>query len=560
MPWSSRVGKRAIHNKLRYLLHGRLTYPNRPFLQFLYIKSIHNMLPASTIPRDSGPGISPDIVNREPDEYTSLLPKPPGSAASLSSNDDGETFDLEDGDRSKWQLVASEFAVLLKGSIPVVLAYALQNSLQTISVLIVGRTSPEHLAVAAFSYMFAMCTGWLIALGGTTALDTLASSTFTGSSNKHDLGVLLQRGFITLGLFYVPVAVLWACSEPVFLALGQDPQLSRDSARFLTCLIPGGLGYICFEAMKKFLQAQEIMRPGTYVLLITSPINGLLNYFFCYTLKIGLLGAPLATSVSYWLSFLLLVLYARYVAGSECWGGWSRKSLDNIGPFARLAVMGVIHVGTEWWAFEIVALAAGRLGTIPLAAQSVIMTADQVLNTIPFGLGVAASNRVGNLLGARNSRGAARAANTAAVLSMMLGLLVLAVLMGSRNSFAKIFNDDERVISLTAQVLPYVALFQIADGLNGSCGGSLRGMGRQHVGALVNVISYYCGALPLGIWLAFHGWGLKGLWVGQCIALYLVGFLEWGIVAVSNWEEEVRKAFKRMDGGDRVERGDAGGY
>lgn len=297
------------------------------------------------------------------------------------------------------------------------------------------------------------------------------------------------------------------------------------------------------------------MRPGTYVLLITSPINAALNYLFCYTFKFGLYGAPLATSISYWLSFALLVLYARFVAGHECWGGWTRKAFDNIGTFARLAFLGIIQVGTEWWAFEIVALAAGRLGTISLAAQSVIMTADQILNTIPFGVGVAASARVGNLLGERNARGAARAANTAAWLSMLLGSVVLAVLMGSRNHFAKIFNDDERVVHLTAQVIPYVALFQIADGLNGSCGGSLRGMGRQHVGAAVNIISYYCGALPLGIWLAFHGWGLKGLWVGQCIALFLVGFLEWAIVALSNWDKEVDNAFKRMDPSDHVEAG-----
>ena len=297
------------------------------------------------------------------------------------------------------------------------------------------------------------------------------------------------------------------------------------------------------------------MRPGTYVLLITSPINAALNYLFCYTFKFGLYGAPLATSISYWLSFALLVLYARFVAGHECWGGWTRKAFDNIGTFARLAFLGIIQVGTEWWAFEIVALAAGRLGTISLAAQSVIMTADQIMNTIPFGVGVAASARVGNLLGARNARGAARAANTAAWLSMLLGSVVLAVLMGSRNHFAKIFNDDERVVHLTAQVIPYVALFQIADGLNGSCGGSLRGMGRQHVGAAVNIISYYCGALPLGIWLAFHGWGLKGLWVGQCIALFLVGFLEWAIVALSNWDKEVDNAFKRMDPSEHAEAG-----
>lgn len=299
------------------------------------------------------------------------------------------------------------------------------------------------------------------------------------------------------------------------------------------------------------------MRPGTYVLLITSPINAGLNFLFVYTFKMGLIGAPLATGISYWLSFILLVGYVWFFKGGECWGGWSRKCLNRLPTFSRLAILGVLHVGTEWWAFEIVALAAGRLGKIPLAAQSVIMTADQVMNTIPFGVGVAASSRVGNLLGARNAKGAARAANTAACLSAILGAIVLAILMGTKEHFAKIFNNDPDVVKLTATVLPFVALFQIADGLNGSCGGSLRGMGRQHIGAAVNIVSYYCGALPLGIYLAFHGWGLRGLWVGQCIALYIVGFVEWAIVAFSNWELEVKKTFERMDKDESMENRDS---
>jgi multidrug resistance protein, MATE family len=264
------------------------------------------------------------------------------------------------------------------------------------------------------------------------------------------------------------------------------------------------------------------MRPGTYVLLITSPISAGLNYFLVYTMKLGLVGAPIATGIAYWLSFLLLIIYTRFVDGSRCWGGWSGACLSNLWTFARLALLGIIHVGTEWWAFEIVALAAGQLGTIPLAAQSVIMTSDQIFNTLPFGIGVAASARVANMLGARNAKGAARSANCAAWLSIFMGSIVLAILMAVKDFYAKIFGDNVEVIRLTAEVMPYVALFQIADGLNGSCGGALRGMGRQHVGAAVNIVSYYMGALPLGIWLAFHGWGLGGLWVGQCIALYLV--------------------------------------
>jgi MATE family multidrug resistance protein len=198
---------------------------------------------------------SPDLNART--EASSLLPKPSNASDGVDSREQGETYELEDADgKSRTRLIYEEFMILLKGSIPVILAYSLQNSLQTISVVIVGRDKPEDLATAAFAYMFAMSTAWLIALGGTTAIDTLCSSSFTGSRNPHDLGIILQRAFIVLSAFYVPVAILWIFSEPVFLALGQDAQISRDSARFLSCLIPGGLGYIYFEALKKYLQAQ----------------------------------------------------------------------------------------------------------------------------------------------------------------------------------------------------------------------------------------------------------------------------------------------------------------
>lgn len=182
-------------------------------------------------------------------ENTALLPKP------HEDTTDGNLDNAGVKQFPRLHQVAAEFWILLKASVPVILAYTLQNSLQTVSVLIVGRLSPEALAVAAFSYMFAMATAWLLGLGGTTAIDTLASASFTGSKNKHDLGIILQRAMIVLSAFYLPVAVLWICSEPVFKALGQEDYVARDSSKFLTVLIPGGLGYIYFECLKKYLQA-----------------------------------------------------------------------------------------------------------------------------------------------------------------------------------------------------------------------------------------------------------------------------------------------------------------
>ena len=46
----------------------------------------------------------------------------------------------------------------------------------------------------------------------------------------------------------------------------------------------------------------------------------------------------------------------------------------------------------------------------------------------------------------------------------------------------------------------------------------LGSIGRQHLGALFNVIAYYILALPLGITMAIHpkfDLGLQGLWIGK---------------------------------------------
>lgn len=189
-----------------------------------------------------------------PTESSALIPKPSSTGQGFldSLSEPGN----EPGLLPPWRAWLAEVWLLTRASVPVILAYVLQNSLQTVSVLVVGRLSPEALATAAFSYMFAMSTAWLIGLGGTTALDTLASSSFTGSANKHDLGVLLQRGIVVLSLFYAVVAVVWGFSEHIFRALGQEEYICVQSAVFLRCLIPGGLGYVWFESLKKYLQAQ----------------------------------------------------------------------------------------------------------------------------------------------------------------------------------------------------------------------------------------------------------------------------------------------------------------
>ncbi|KAL1718056.1 mate-domain-containing protein [Schizophyllum commune] len=449
------------------------------------------------------------------------------------------------------------FFSLVRDSIPVILSYVLQNSLQTISVLIVGRLGPEELSAAAFSLMLAFVTGecWCVALGGTTALDTLGSQAFTGGARRSDLSVHLQRCVVLLWLLFVPVAVLWFWIEPVLLSLGQPVAICRDTQRFLRILIVGGPGYIAFESLKKYLQCQGIMSLSTIVLVIMCPVNIALNIAFVHYTSLGLLGSAVALCATYWLCFLLLCIFTYFSPTHDkngTWGGLQPSLVfeaRSCAIFLRLALPGILMVGTEWAAFEIVALAAGRLGEIPLAAQSVIMTTDQVLNTLPFGIGVAASARVGNLIGARSASGAKHAAHASALLSVIVGVMVMVTMIAAKDVFGYLFSDDEAVVKLVSKVMPLVASFQVADGLAGSCGGVLRGQGRQHLGAVFNLVAYYVLALPMGVSLAFKTpLGLQGLWIGQVVALFIVGIGEYLTVWLwTDWDKEVREGIERNE-------------
>ncbi|KAG0046851.1 hypothetical protein BGZ83_007980 [Gryganskiella cystojenkinii] len=447
------------------------------------------------------------------------------------------------------ELTIREFKILLKYSGPVVLTYVLQNSLQLASLVSLGHLGSIELAASSLASMFAAVTGWSVSLGTATALDTLCSQSYT-SHHPHTLGLHLQRAILVLMLLFVPIAGVWLSAEYIFMALGQERALAQHAALFLRGLLPGAPAFLIFECVKKYLQAQGNMHASTYVLLIVSPLNVFLNYVLVWNKYIGLgyIGAPIATSISYWNMLILLLLYIRFVDGYQGWGGWTRDSLTGWPAFLKLAIPGVAMVCSEWWAFEVVSLAASYLGTVALAAQSIVVQTSGLLYTIPFGVSIAASNRVGNLIGKGDHRSAKVASRVSIALAIIFGMFNSTMLILFKGRWGRLFSEDQDVVSTVAMVLPLVAVFQISDGIAGVGGGVLRGVGLQHLGAYLNLIAYYLVAFPVGYVLAFKmDFGLKGLWSALCVALWMVGIGELWVIFRTNWPAEVQKCRARND-------------
>ncbi|SAL94967.1 hypothetical protein [Absidia glauca] len=476
------------------------------------------------------------ITQRSPSLSDSATERTPLVKASTKS----------DFDTSSW---AIEFKWLLKNCIPVIGTYMLQNSLQMASVFTLGRLGATQLAAAALGSMFASVSAWSIAHGMTTALDTLCSQAWTGAKDKTLVGVHLQRALVILAIMFLPIGGVWWCGERILLALNQEPDLAEHAGLFLRYLMIGAPAYIAFEAVKKYLQAQGIMQASTYALIVASPINLALNYTLVYVepFKMGFIGAPLATSFSYWLMLILLLLYIKFVDGREAWGGWTKECLSDWGPFIRLGLPGVIAVSVEWWSFELSALAASYLSTVDLAAQSILLTSGAATYTIPFGIAVTASNRVGNSLGQGCAIKAKRASSMALIFAVAFGSLNSLFFIVTRSWFGYMFTSEEDVVERVSAILPLCALFQIADGAAGVSSGIIRGLGRQKVAAYLNVFAYYAVAAPIGYVLTFKlDWNLTGLWTGLTIALFLSAALQVIFLYIVDWHSEAKKIHHRI--------------
>lgn len=234
-------------------------------------------------------------------------------------------------------------------------------------------------------------------IGLATSLDTLCAQAY-GDGRKHLVGLHCQRAFYFLLCAGVPVALLWLFSEPI-LAQIVDAETAHLSAKYLHIMIFSIPSYNVFESGKRLLQAQGLFKETSYIILLVAPINIFANWLLVWKLDMGFIGAPIAVVISRNLLALLLVLYVKFVNGSQCWGGWDRRALTNWGAMIRLALPGMTMVLAEWLAFELVTLLSARFGTDYLAAQSAIFTIVALLYQVPFAVSVASSTRIASLIG-----------------------------------------------------------------------------------------------------------------------------------------------------------------
>lgn len=479
---------------------------------------------------------SPIMSMGHPSGYGTLRPsagREPGTASSASVH------------------LKSELYTLARFTVPVCATHLLELSLSVVSVLSLGHLGTVELASASLAGITANVTGFSVISGLVSALDTLLPASYT--RQPHLMGLWTQRVGIIVFAVLPLICLIWLNAEKGLRMLGQEPDIAHNAREFLAVLAIGLPGHAIFELCRRFLQAQGIMHAPTVVLMIVSPINAVANFLLVWgpeEFRFGFLGAPMASAISMWLMAILCVIQCMLVRR----GTWSGFSWDAWDPSAlkacvSLGLAGLLSLASEWWAWEIVGLVTAALGTTALASQSVLLVLSSVTYQLPFAAAVAASVRVGNLLGAMRARSARTASHAAVLLSWLIGVFNSSLVFFMRDKLGYIFSSDEAVVQMVASVLPIVALFQCADCVCGIVGGILRGCGRQALSAVINLTAYYVVGLPTSLILAFGPWhlGLAGLWWGLTVALVYGTVLSMWYVYYMDWTSVMHKVHETME-------------
>ena len=423
-----------------------------------------------------------------------------------------------------------ESAALLRLALPIILTGLAEMAINATDIVMMGWLGPQALAAGilgghfyAFVHFFAL--GILAAVAPMIA-QALGARQFrlVRRSVRQGLWVAL-----TLAL---PGVVLVLNARPILEVLGQSAALTPLTESYLDARVWGYLPGLWFLVLAHFCSAHSRPRAILCVTLIAIAVNALGNYGLMFgnfgLPRLELVGAGISSAAVQCFSATALLVFVltdrrfrRYRILARIWrADWARyREIFRVGlPIAGtvLAEIG-LFLGSS--------LLLGWLGEAQLAAHAVAIQCAAIAYMIPYGLGQAATVRVGLAVGARDGAGAARAGWTA--LAWGCGFMVLPALVFWfwARPLVGVFLDladpaNRAAVDFAVAFLGIAAVFQLVDGAQCITAGALRGLKDTRIPMLLACVSYwlvgYGAALVFGFQL---GWGGVGVWIGLAFGL-----------------------------------------
>ena len=431
----------------------------------------------------------------------------------------------------------AELRATLALGLPLIASQLAQIAINTTDTLMMGRLGAQALAAGALGttlqFLFVIAgIGLTIAAGAMVAQERGARSSAVRGPRRT-----VRQGLWAVTILSVPsLIVLWN-AESVLMALGQDPELSRQAVTYIRASMWALPFVLWFTTLRAFASALERPWPVLVITLVAIAANAAMNYVLMFGKlgfpALGIQGTGIATTVVNAAMLVALAIFIhrdrrmhRYRLAGRLWRtDWPRLwQLTKVGLPISLLLL------AEVGAFAATTALAGMLGTVTLAAHTIALQIASVAFMVPLGLSQATTVRVGLAHGAR--RDIAVPGHVSLSLALGFALLTAALFFALPSQFVAAFINRAEAPEVTALAIGFLflaAVFQLVDAAQIVLGAALRGLGDTALPLGAGVVGYWLIGLPLGAALAFgwlgEPWGGRGVWVGLATGLTVVAIL-----------------------------------
>ncbi|XP_062106117.1 protein DETOXIFICATION 40 [Humulus lupulus] len=449
-----------------------------------------------------------------------------------------------------WPALKIELRLLFFLAAPAVIVYMINYLMSMSTQIFSGHLGNLELAAASLGNNGVQIFAYGLMLGMGSAVETLCGQAF-GAQKYGMLGVYLQRSTILLTLTGILLTFVYIFSKPFLVFLGESERIASAAALFIYGLIPQIFAYAVNFPIQKFLQAQSIVAPSAYISAATLVVHVILTWVAVYKIGLGLLGASLVLSLSWWIIVVAQFIYiVKSERCKETWAGFSVEAFSGLPKFFKLSAASAVMLCLEAWYFQILVLLAGLLENPELALDSlsICTTISGWVFMISVGFNAAASVRVSNELGAGNPKAAAFSVIVVTVISFIISVIAAIAVLALRDVISYAFTDGETVAAAVSDLCPLLSLTLLLNGVQPVLSGVAVGCGWQTLVAYINVGSYYVVGVPLGSLLGFYfKLGAKGIWLGMIGGTVIQTLILLWITFRTDWNREVEESLKRLN-------------
>ena len=410
--------------------------------------------------------------------------------------------------------------------------------------VMVGRYGGEDaLPLAAVSFGSGVFFLFFIAaIGITFGLTPVIGELYAQKRLKRS-AELFQSGiqlYFTVGL---ATSLLLHLFTPALYELGQPKEVVDMAIPYYRYLMLSMPFMMLFFSSKQFLEGVGNTKVQMVMTIICNSLNILLNWIFIYGKfgfsDMGAEGAGLATFISR--AILPFAMFGYMLQNRKYKIYFSEFNLIRLrfGDHKRLLKIGIpisTQVFLESSAFVITAIMMGWFNTVAISANQIVTTMTNTTFSILLSVGIAVTIRISHNFGLRNIEQIKLSTISSYHIAIAWSIISAAGLYLLRYPIARLFTSNAEVIELTAQMMPFVALFQISDCLQNVSVGILRGLQEVKIIMPIAFISYILLNLPVGYLLGFTlGMGPSGLILG-----YLVGLSSAAIFMIIHIRKKIR--------------------